>query len=560
MSNFNKLNLGAVEEEGFKPLKKAFSLGGPGNVSSKQSPGSFKFKDPLEDYFKYIDYREEIYVNRLREAVAIQSVSAWPTHRPEVIKMIEWCKSWILKLGGEARLFENPCKVQTLDDGSTIPLPPILLGQFGNDPKKKTVCVYGHLDVQPALLSDGWDTNPFELTEIDGKLYGRGSTDDKGPAISWLWMVEAFKELKMELPANIKIIYEGMEEYGSEGMFETVQELSKDGQFLADVDFFCISDNYWLGKNTPCLTYGLRGMAYFEVGVECSTKDLHSGVYGGSVHEAMTDLIKLMGSLVDTSGKILVDGVMKMVAPVTEKEEAVYETIDFDLEPYKEETGISTIGKGKLMHDNKKDLLMARWRYPTLSLHGIEGAFSDPGAKTVIPRRVLGKFSLRLVPDQDPLQIKECVEKHLNAEFEKLGSPNRMWIKSHHGAKAWLSDPDHPNYSAAARAVKKVYGRSPDLTREGGSIPIASWLEDATQMNVLLLPVGACDDMAHSQNEKFNRSNMVNAIKVLGVYLHEVAAIPGKKPSLCKCEVTLSMEEMMVPGAFARGFRCKCEI
>ena len=153
---------------------------------------------------------------RLRDAVAIKSVSAWPTHRPEVIRMINWTKDWIEKLGGKAELQENPGHehagpMQKMDDGSEIPLPPILLGQFGNDPKKKTVCVYGHLDVQPAEKSDGWDTDPFELTEIDGKLFGRGATDDKGPALSWLWMVEAFQELKMELPVNIKIIYEGME-------------------------------------------------------------------------------------------------------------------------------------------------------------------------------------------------------------------------------------------------------------------------------------------------------------------------------------------------------------
>jgi len=202
---------------------------------------------------------------------------------------------------------------------------------------------------------------------------------------------------------------------------------------------------------------------------------------------------------------------------------------------------------------------MHRWRYPTLSLHGIEGAFSGAGAKTVIPRKVMGKFSLRLVPNQDPKDIATCVEKHLNTEFDKLGSPNRMWIKAHHGAKSWLSSFDHPNYVAAEKAIEQVYGQKPDFTREGGSIPIAGWLEDATQMNVLLLPVGACDDMAHSQNEKFDRKNMSNAIKVLGVYLHEIAKIAGPKPSDCRCE-PLTEAEMMVPGAFARGFKCKCEI
>ena len=313
-------------------------------AKSAYQPGSFKLKPEFHDYFSYIDNKEETYVYRLRDAVAIQSVSAEPAKRPEVMRMIDWTKRWIEKLGGTARLHENPGHehagpVQKLDDGSTIPLPPILLGQFGNDPSKKTVCVYGHLDVQPASKEDGWDTEPFELTEIDGKLFGRGATDDKGPALSWLWMVEAFNDLKMPLPVNIKIIYEGMEEYGSEGMFEAVNDLAKQGEngqkrnlilvhrplsivhcpssdpflarfahvagkFLDDVDFFCISDNYWLGKNKPCLTYGLRGMAYFEVGVECSKQDLHSGVYGGTVHEAMTDLVRLMGSLVDTDGKV----------------------------------------------------------------------------------------------------------------------------------------------------------------------------------------------------------------------------------------------------------------
>ena len=151
-------------------------------------------------------------MNRLRDAVAIQSVSALPEKRGEVIRMMEWVDAWIKKLGGESDLTPNPCGEQELDDGTTVPLPPILLGSFGSDPSKKTVCVYGHLDVQPAEKSDGWDTDPFDLTEVDGKLYGRGSTDDKGPALSWLWMVEAFNELKMDLPVNIKIIYEGMEE------------------------------------------------------------------------------------------------------------------------------------------------------------------------------------------------------------------------------------------------------------------------------------------------------------------------------------------------------------
>jgi acetylornithine deacetylase/succinyl-diaminopimelate desuccinylase-like protein len=304
------------------------------------------------------------------------------------------------------------------------------------------------------------------------------------------------------------------------------------------------------------LTYGLRGIAYFTLSVKCCEQDLHSGVLGGTVHEAMTDLVQLMASLVDSSGKILVPGIMDDVAAVTPEEEALYDNLEFSVDEYKQDNRIST---GKLLYEDKKALLMARWRYPTLSLHGIEGAFSGAGAKTVIPSKVIGKFSLRLVPDQDPARIEKIVKQHLESEFAKLGTPNELEIGMLHGAKAWLSSPKHPNYEAAAAATEQVYGVQPDFTREGGSIPITSAMEDSTGMNVLLLPIGACDDMAHSQNEKYNVTNLMNGIKVLALYIHELGKIAGPKPSDCRC-IPLSEEELMIPGAFMKGFRCKCLI
>eukprot|EP00574_Skeletonema_japonicum_P010134 CAMPEP_0201725806 /NCGR_PEP_ID=MMETSP0593-20130828/9084_1 /ASSEMBLY_ACC=CAM_ASM_000672 /TAXON_ID=267983 /ORGANISM="Skeletonema japonicum, Strain CCMP2506" /LENGTH=517 /DNA_ID=CAMNT_0048217245 /DNA_START=121 /DNA_END=1674 /DNA_ORIENTATION=+ len=507
-------------------------------------------------FFQLVDASVPQYIAELGEAVAIPSVSAdLQTHLKDIIQMEEWTKSYIERLGGTAELLPNPKKVD--EDGNE--LPPILLAEFkaaDSSELKKTVCCYAHLDVQPASKEDGWDSDPFVLTEKDDKLYGRGSTDDKGPALSWLWVIQAHRKLGVDLPVNVKLMFEGMEESGSEGMFEAIQILSKDGKFLSDVDFFCISDNYWLGASKPCLTYGLRGLAYFSCSVQCCEQDLHSGVLGGTVHEAMTDLVQLMASLIDSSGKILVPGIMDDVAEVTPEEDALYETIDFNCESYKKENKVASVSN-KLMYDKEKDLLMARWRYPTLSLHGIEGAFSGTGAKTVIPAKATGKFSLRLVPDQDPQRIEQCVSDHLNKVFASLGSPNKMNVTLLHGAKAWLSDPKHPNFEAAARATEKVYGLLPDYTREGGSIPITTAFEEATQMNVCLLPVGACDDMAHSQNEKYNKKNLIDGVKVLGLYLHELGELKGAKPSDCRC-VELTPEEMMEPGAFMRGFKCKC--
>lgn len=324
-------------------------------------------------FFRYIDEHKQEYIKNLEEAVAIKSVSAWPDQRTEIVKMMKWADIKLKNLGATTELVDIGS--QTLPDNSEIPLPPVLLGILGSDLKKKTVLVYGHLDVQPALKEDGWDTDPFILTEKDGKLYGRGSTDDKGPVLCWLHTLQAYKALKIDIPVNIKVsfsnnkcflmlliitvlltnfilqqfVFEGMEESGSEGLDELLWK--RKDSFLKDVDYVCISDNYWLGTKTPCITYGLRGICYFTIEVTCAAKDLHSGVFGGCVYEAMPDLIYLMNSLVDVNGRILIDGIYDRVAKVTEAELAIYKDIDFDVDEFR-----TTVGTEKLTHKEDKVL------------------------------------------------------------------------------------------------------------------------------------------------------------------------------------------------------------
>ncbi|XP_072118745.1 cytosolic non-specific dipeptidase isoform X2 [Mobula birostris] len=254
--------------------------------------------------------------------------------------------------------------------------------------------------------------------------------------------------------------------------------------------------------------------------VECSNKDLHSGVFGGTVHEAMTDLIYLLGKLVDKTGKLLVPGVYESVAPLTDEEKKLYDKIDFDIEEY-----CKDIGASQLLQSTKEQVLMHRWRYPSLSLHGIEGAFAGSGAKTVIPRKVTGKFSIRLVPNMDPEVVGKQVVDYIQKLFAERGSPNTMKVYMGHGAKAWLSDYNHPHYRAGRNAIKTVFGVEPDMTREGGSIPVTLTFQEATGKNVLLLPIGAADDGAHSQNEKINRTNYIQGIKMLGAYFHEISCL-----------------------------------
>merc|ERR1711953_1342794 len=472
--------------------------------------------ESMDTIFKYIDDNQDRFIKRLADTVAIESVSAEFERRDECHKMMDVTKKQLEDLGATCEMVPNPKGVQTFPCGRQAKFPDIILGRLGTDPNKKTLLVYGHLDVQPAKIEDGWDTEPFVLQEKDGKLYGGGSTDDKGPVIAWINAIEAYQKNGVDLPVNLKFCLEGMEESGSEGLDQTV--LGRTDFFGKEVDFVCISDNYWLGKQKPCLTYGLRGICYFFLTIKCASADLHSGLFGGAVPEAMTDLVQLMSKLVDRDGKILVPGVYDTVDPVTEAERKSYEAIDFDMEEYQKD-----IGTNALLKKDKIELLMNRWRHPTLSLHGIEGAYSDQGAKTVIPRQVIGKFSLRLVPSQLPDQIEKNVTDYIMKLHAESGSKNEISLSMGHGGKPWVADVNDPNFQAGRAAIKQVFGVEPDFTREGGSIPVTLTFQEATGKNVMLLPLGMADDGAHSQNEKFNRTNYINGIKVLASYLDHVS-------------------------------------
>lgn len=484
-----------------------------------------------EEFHAYVEEHMDGYVERLAEFVAIPSVSAEPARRPQIREAVLWMKERLDKVGGETRLEE--LGEQTLPDGTVLPLPPVLLAQFGDDPMKKTLVAYGHLDVMPAAKEDGWNTEPFVLTEIDGALYGRGSTDDKGPVLAWLAVIEAHQALGRELPVNMRFIFEGMEESGSVGLAELLHRLGVPGGYLDPevVDYVTISDNYWTGTTKPCLTHGLRGMLSFHLEVAGSSKDLHSGVNGGAVHEAMTVLVNLMAGLVDCNGRILIEGFMDEVPPMTEEERELMSQVEFDLETFKQDTGVDMMGDdARCLHDTKEGILAHRWRYPTLSLHGIQGAFAGPGTKTVIPGKVIGKFSIRTVPNMTAEHVEAVVRKHVEAHFARLGSACQMKLTKAASGNWWYRSPNDPNFQAAAAATNRVYGEDPVFNREGGSIPITELFEAVCDASCVLIPIGACNDSAHSQNEKFDRRNFSNGIKVLGHYLDELAKLAPPVP------------------------------
>ncbi|KAI0080459.1 Zn-dependent exopeptidase [Panus rudis PR-1116 ss-1] len=485
-----------------------------------------------KEFLDYIDAHAKDFISgRLTDAVAIKSVSGDPSLRDEVKKMGDWLSDQLTKCGVETRKVNLG---QQIIDGQTIDLPPAILGRIGSDLNKKTVLIYGHYDVQPfapslsmrkADISDGWRSNPFKLDVnwTNGVMTGRGSTDDKGPIMGWLNVLEAHHESGMPLPVNMRFCFEGMEESDSEGLDDLIaQEAAKGDQGWFDhVNCVCISDNYWLNTRTPCLTYGLRGIAYFTVTVSGPGSDLHSGIFGGTVFEPMTALTLLMSKLVAPDATILIPGVCEGVEPPSCEEIAAYDDLDYTVEDLN-----AAAGGDIALSDDKAKVLMGRMRNPCLSLHGIQGAFSGDGAKTVIPAKVTGKFSLRLVPPQVPSDIEKKVKDYLYKEFDDLKTKCKVNIEMIASGMPWVADKNSWNYNAAQEATEAVWHKTPDYTREGGSIPVALTFANnlPAGTSVLLLPMGRGDDGAHSINEKLDMDNYITGSKLLGTYLYEVAA------------------------------------
>ncbi len=435
----------------------------------------------------------------LKELVAFQSISSDESMSDTSRRTAEFIVSKLQKIGVESKILEN------LVEGKN----PLILGIFGFDPHKKTIMCYCHYDVQPAAKEDGWDTDPFELIEQEGYLFGRGASDDKGPIAATYF---AIKELLDEgdLPVNVAFLYEGEEESGSGGFEETV---SANRDFFGKIDGLLILDGGWFGDKRPSLGYGTRGVTYMGIEISGPKQDVHSGA-GGSMFEPMDDLIKLMSNLKNPEGKILINGFYDKVNRLTDEEIKLYDDIEFDLDAYKKHYGIE-----QLPSTDSKELLMNMWRYPSLSLHGIEGAFSGPRAKTVIPSKVIGKVSMRLVPDQDPEEIAELFEKYIRKEFEKLESGNKLNFQKIVVGDWWYGDPNNDLFRAGIRAMEDYWHINPSLIRGGGSVPIIPFMEKIFDAPAMGPGIGQSTDGAHSQNERIRIKNLEGGTEVIKLLL-----------------------------------------
>lgn len=452
----------------------------------------------------YLTQHAADFENDLCELLRIPSVSADSRFRPDVRRAAEWVAGQFRSLGLDTELFETGGH-------------PIVVAQTPQTPGAPTVLVYGHYDVQPPDPLDEWISPPFEPTRRNGNLYARGATDDKGQMLTHVKSVEAWLKTEGRLPVNVKFLIEGEEEVGSAHLDEFI---ARQRQRLA-CDVVVISDTCQFGPGQPAITYGLRGIAYFELRLTGPKQDLHSGSFGGAVGNPANALVRMLAALVNERGQVQIPGFYDDVVPLTPDERARFAELGFNDEDFMRQIGVDALA-GEAGYTS----LERRWARPSYDINGLWGGYQGEGSKTVLPARAGAKFSFRLVPRQDPAKIHQA----LAATLDKACPPGiKMELIASHGAPGSLVPLDSPFVQAAARAIEQGFGRRPVFIREGGSIPVLATFKEQLGVDTLLLGWGLNDDNAHSPNEKFNLADFHRGIRASAYLLRELGtAYPSR--------------------------------
>jgi len=424
----------------------------------------------------------------LCDLLRIPSVSADPSHKNDIENASHWVDAKFRQMGLSSEIIPTSGH-------------PLVYAQSPAVPGAPTVLVYGHYDVQPADPLELWTSPPFEPTRRDGNLFARGASDDKGQVLTHIHSAQAWLEVHGRLPVQLKFLLEGEEEVGSQGV---EAYLAASASRLA-CDCVVISDGGKFNRDIPAITYGLRGIAYYEIRVTGPNRDLHSGSFGGSVTNPATTVARILAALVDRRGKIQIPGFYDDVLPLTERERQQFAALPFDEGEY-----FAEIGVAGAMGEEGYTTLERRWARPTYDVCGIWGGYQGEGSKTILPAKAGAKFSFRLVPNQSPEKITAALRRWL----PDITPPGvKVELLAFHGAPGVMVPLESPYVAAAARAIEQAFGRAPIYSREGGSIPIVTKFHEALHADVLLLGWGQDDDNAHSPNEKFSLADYHRGIK-----------------------------------------------
>lgn len=486
----------------------------PRNKTSRRSdPINIEVPRKLLAAFQKVEEGAGSSIELLAKAVNCESVSGTGSegHGTGIMDMASLLRKELGTLGYEVRMKYHPSKSSPSKDVS-----PIILATPPNfNAAKKSVLFYGNYDVTLDAETTS-DINPFQLGKSDGILSGRGVANAKGPITGWIAALKAFKAAASRPDVNVFVCLEGQGEVGSGGLEECIVA-EKDG-FFKDIDAVVVSGGHWLSEDRPAITYGFRGCHHYSLTVNGSDRDLHSGQFGGIVREPLQDLIHVLSALTDVSQSqifpILGDKAPLHVAEPSQQEVERFSELKISVEKLRDMMGVAPKYAGKL------DCIQHMWREPSLSVHGIEGAFSQPGASAVIPHEVTGKFSIRTVPNMDMDSTDMLVTKYIKAVFGSLRTTNKMKLSVDSRNSWWLSDHEHWNYEAATMAARSVWKVEPELTREGGASPVALLMEKHLGANVLSLPISKSYDNLSSAKETLDEVNYINGIKNFCAYLY----------------------------------------
>ena len=446
----------------------------------------------------YLEANAARFEEELKQLIRIPSISAQPTHNADTRRAAEFIRDNLRAMGVDAGLVETAGH-------------PLVYGERLDAPGRPTILVYGHYDVQPPEPLEPWLSPPFEPTERDGNLYARGATDDKGQMFTHLKAAEAWLKTVGKLPVNVKFLIEGEEEVGGVNL-EKYVPANRDK--LA-CDCAVISDTSQFGPGMPAITYGLKGLAYYELNIQGADRDLHSGTYGGAVSNPINALAMILASLRGSDGRIRVPGFYDDVRPLADWERAEFGKLPFSEAEFRRDLKVNDVHG-----EEGYSTLERKWARPTCDINGVWGGYAGPGPKTVLPCKSGAKFSFRLVPDQDPKKIAAALRDHIKA----VCPPGVTWELTEFGASpAVLVNAQSPYMKAAARAVEKGFGAKPVFIREGGSIPVVGLIKSQLGVDTLLLGWGQNDDNLHGPNEKFRIADFHRGIKSSAHLLAELA-------------------------------------
>lgn len=455
----------------------------------------------MEAILKYIESNRSRYLAELKEFIAIPSISTSPDHRKDIKRCAEWIAAHLKDIGMQG-IRIHPTKGH-----------PIVYAEWLGAPGAPTILLYGHYDVQPVDPVNLWTTPPFQATIRGENIYARGTADDKGQVLIHFKSIEAFMKKEGRLPVNLKMIIEGEEEIGSEHLAGFVKANKK----LLKADLVVISDTSMFAKGVPSLCYGLRGLSYMQVELTGPKGDLHSGSFGGSVHNPIQALAEIIAKLHDDNGRVTIPGFYDKVRKLTAKERSSFRKLPWNDAKYAKELGV-----GALYGEKGFTTLERLWARPTLECNGIWGGFTGEGAKTVLPAKAFAKISMRLVPDQKAAAVAKLFEKHIKKIAPKSV---KVEVKYLHGGEAAITPLESPGVRAAVKALEKGFGKKPLYQREGGSIPIVVQFKQILGLETVLLGFGLPDENAHAPNEFLNLGNFFGGIRTVAHFYNELPRV-----------------------------------